>query len=313
MKKISLAFIFSFSIVLVFSQAPPQLINYQGVARDNVGNPLTNQNISLLLKVLQTNTNGTIVYSETHNVTTGQFAEFDVHIGSGTIVSGVFADIDWGADDYFFRVEMDQTGGSNYLYLGTSQFVTVPYAFYAEKSKTTQQIDPDYPDGYIGTTPINYTGQLYTVPNGKNLHTTTLGSGGSDVTLINGGQTRSNFGGSILNPKETIILKAGDVISNLTGNFTLRGYLTPQIIQPVLISSFPYTVPSGKRLVLINWSCYSNGMGCSISVLINGQGPVHSYIAGVEPPLLFIDQGSNVALYLPDSGTNMLFGYLMDM
>jgi hypothetical protein len=310
MKKIFFSFTFSLLIMLVFAQTP-QLINYQGVARDNVGNALTNQNISLLLKVLKTNTNGTVVYSETHNVTTNQFAEFNLQIGSGVIVSGAFADIEWGIDSYFFRVEMDPTGGVNYQYMGTTQFVSVPYALFSEKSKTTDKIDPDYPDGYVGTTPINYTGQLYTVPIGKNLHVSSLYYGGSGEVLLNGAPIK---GINWSEPKEMLILKSGDVISHLTDNFFMMGYLITPIVQPVLISQSPYTVPNGKRLVIYNATMHIdlNDNRRNALVLINGQGPVHEFGENQEPVLLFVEQGSNVAVYQP-LGSYFLFGYLMDM
>jgi len=116
----------------VFAQAP-QKMNYQGVARDNSGNVLANQNIALRLSILSGSISGTVEFGETHAVTTNDFGLFSVHIGDGTFVPGN-GNLVWGSDLHFLKVEMDATGGSNYTELGTSQFVSVPYAFYAEKA-----------------------------------------------------------------------------------------------------------------------------------------------------------------------------------
>ncbi len=53
----------------VLAQAP-QGIPYQAVARDNAGATLANQAISLRLSIHDTTATGTIVYQETHMITT---------------------------------------------------------------------------------------------------------------------------------------------------------------------------------------------------------------------------------------------------
>jgi hypothetical protein len=118
----------------LFSQAPPQAIQYQAVARNNNGDILASTNVSFRFNILRTSASGPTVYSETFNVTTNQFGLANIEIGKGTIVSGNFSAIDWGGDSYFLKVELDATGGSNYVVMGTSQFLSVPYALYAEKS-----------------------------------------------------------------------------------------------------------------------------------------------------------------------------------
>ena len=47
----------------------PQAIPYQAVARDNSGNPIANQNISLRFKIHDGSAGGTVVYSESQSVT----------------------------------------------------------------------------------------------------------------------------------------------------------------------------------------------------------------------------------------------------
>ena len=62
---------------------------------------------------------------------TNQFGLFTLEIGVGTPVTGIFADIDWSANTYFLKVEADETGGSTYVVISTTQFLSVPYALQA--------------------------------------------------------------------------------------------------------------------------------------------------------------------------------------
>ncbi|MBI4945225.1 MAG: hypothetical protein HY840_02355 [Bacteroidetes bacterium] len=116
-----------------FSQSP-QLINYQAVARNTGGQLIANQNISVRISILSGSPTGTAEYSETHAVTTNQFGIFNIQIGGGTLVSGSFAAISWSVALHFVKVEADETGGTNYQLMGTSQLISVPYSLYAEKS-----------------------------------------------------------------------------------------------------------------------------------------------------------------------------------
>ncbi len=122
---------FSILTVSVFAQSP-DLFNYQGVARDNGGNILANQNIGLQLSLHSGSSSGTVVYSETQVPTTNQFGLFSVKVGAGTVVSGNMTTVDWGGTSFFLQVEMDPSGGTAYQNLGTAQLLSVPYALYAE-------------------------------------------------------------------------------------------------------------------------------------------------------------------------------------
>ena len=118
----------------VLGQGSPQVMNYQGVARDNGGNVLVNQNISLQLSIISGSILGTVEYTETQASTTNNFGLFNIGICDGTVVSGAFASINWGTSSHFLKVEIDPTGGTSYQEMGTSQLLSVPYAFYAKVS-----------------------------------------------------------------------------------------------------------------------------------------------------------------------------------
>ncbi len=131
MKKNILFIILLLGSINLFSQAP-EGFNYSAIVRNNVGNPLTNQAVSFRFSIVQGNVTGTVVYSETHNTITDQFGQVSLIIGNGAILSGVFANINWGADAFFLKVELDNAGGSSYVEMGISQLLSVPYALYAK-------------------------------------------------------------------------------------------------------------------------------------------------------------------------------------
>jgi hypothetical protein len=121
--------------LLIMAQAP-QGFTYQGVATDNNGFELQNQTISIQASILSSSATGTTVWQETHTTSTDTFGLFSVVIGEGTSTNGgssaTFQEIDWGAASHFMKVEIDVNGGTNYVHVGTSQMMSVPYALYAE-------------------------------------------------------------------------------------------------------------------------------------------------------------------------------------
>ena len=144
-----LLIVFVCSVSSLFGQAP-QAINYQGIARDLTGNPLTNQAIGLQLTIHNTSASGPVDYQETFAVTTNQFGLYTVQIGRGTPVSGTFSAISWGTASHFLEIGMDPTGGNNYVSAGTSELISVPYALYAETSGTGGPTGATGPQGTQG-------------------------------------------------------------------------------------------------------------------------------------------------------------------
>jgi len=121
---------------LLFSQdAPPQAVCYQAVATDSDGRELMGANLTIRASILAGSAVGTVIYQETHQVETDNFGLFNINIGEGTITGGnPFAEINWGGSTYFLRMEMDPVAGNNFVDLGTSQILSVPYALYAGRS-----------------------------------------------------------------------------------------------------------------------------------------------------------------------------------
>jgi hypothetical protein len=110
-------------------------MNYQAVARDASGNILGNQLVSIRLTV-EDGSGGSALYVETHSATTNQFGLFTLQIGNGSVVSGVYSNIDWSVGNHWLKVEMDPAGGSSYTDMGESQLLSVPYANYAASGGT---------------------------------------------------------------------------------------------------------------------------------------------------------------------------------
>jgi len=127
--------LFSISLLASFflhAQAPAT-INYQAAARDNAGNVLVNQAVSFRLTILQGSVAGTSVYQETHAVSTNALGLVNLTIGAGVVTLGTFQSVNWAAGPFYLQVEM-AVGAGAFQQMGTSQFVSVPYALYAAKS-----------------------------------------------------------------------------------------------------------------------------------------------------------------------------------
>ncbi|MEY8847654.1 tail fiber domain-containing protein [Psychroserpens sp. XS_ASV72] len=153
--------IYMFLIALMFTVVvtAQQAINYKALIKDNMGNVLVSQPVTIQFAIIQ-ETGNTTVYQEEHNTTTDANGIVIVNIGMGTVLSGNYNTIDWANDSHFLNVQIDS--GSGLVDLGTTQFMAVPYALYAENSGSSstglEALDEGNGDGwrFIGANPINY-------------------------------------------------------------------------------------------------------------------------------------------------------------
>ena len=120
----------------------PQLLNYQGVARNSVGNAIPNKTMTLRVTIRNGSTSGSSVYSETRKTTTNGAGLFAVQIGSVGALSttGSLSGVNWLAGSKYLQVELDPEGGSSFMDMGTTQLVSVPYAMSAETAATATPV-----------------------------------------------------------------------------------------------------------------------------------------------------------------------------
>lgn len=111
----------------------PQRIAYQAVLRNADGTVMANQQVVLQVVLHKTTATGDVVYSETHTKTITNQGLVSLEIGAGTVNSGTFGSIDW-TDPIFIEILVKKSGETSFTAMGTTQIVSVPYAFLAEKS-----------------------------------------------------------------------------------------------------------------------------------------------------------------------------------
>src|SRR6187431_707656 len=151
--------LYNFLLVLVISAVgfvsslnaqTPGKFSYQAVMRDASDALLVNRSIRIRVSILRTSSNGTLVFSETHNGTTNANGLVTFQIGSGTPISGTINSIDWSAGPYFVKTETDPNGGNNFSITGSSELLSVPYALYAANGGVAGPEGPQGPQGIPG-------------------------------------------------------------------------------------------------------------------------------------------------------------------
>ncbi|MFT5310355.1 MAG: hypothetical protein ACI8VL_001259 [Bacteroidia bacterium] len=148
MKHILLAVFSLLATSTLFAQSVPQKMNYQAVARLSDGKVISEQTVILRIGIMSAEDMERPVYSEEHRSTTNEFGLFNLQIGTGSVIEGSMESIDWGSSAHYLRIHMDAENTGFFEEMGTSQLLTVPYAFYAERSGTSDdgnsRNDPDY-------------------------------------------------------------------------------------------------------------------------------------------------------------------------
>lgn len=150
MRKKILFYMFILLCTTTFAQPDkiPQAISYQAVARDATGKVLSGKTIGVKVEILKGATNGSLIYSETHEATSSNTGTITLLIGQGNSAGSNFADIDWGADSYFLKLSTDTEGGTNYKEVSTTQMLPVPIALYATKAGSVKNNGSNESDNY---------------------------------------------------------------------------------------------------------------------------------------------------------------------
>ncbi len=175
MKKVFTIFVAVLLTASAFAQSPEKM-SYQAVIRDVSDQLVINQDMGMQISILQGSASGTAVYVETQSPTSNANGLVSLEIGTGILVSGDFATIDWANDIYFIKTETDPTvaGGTTYTITGTSQLLSVPYALHAKTANnitgTISETDPVFvaspANGITSTDITNWDNKLDTEVDG---------------------------------------------------------------------------------------------------------------------------------------------------
>ena len=149
----------------------PQGIPYQAVMRNADGSVIASSEVSLTFMIHDGTATGTVVFQESHALTSNAQGLVSCVVGNGVVSQGNFANINWGSGAKFLHVMMGTTD------LGTQQMLSVPYALYGES--TNVSISP------TGDT-LNIGGNSVIVPGISAANPPALYTMGSGVTDIDG-------------------------------------------------------------------------------------------------------------------------------
>jgi hypothetical protein len=163
-KKTALLFCLLAMANALLAQAPPKF-NYQAVVRNSFGNIVANQPVSMRFSILDGSAVGPVLFSQTDTVVPNQFGIITVIIGGGSITKGQMDTLNWASGDKFLQVELDVTGATNYVDMGTTQLLSVPYALYAQSSGSSTP----GPQGITGPTGANGTNGIDGAPGPQGL------------------------------------------------------------------------------------------------------------------------------------------------
>ena len=133
MKRVCFIIVALLNLTLVYSQSP-QKMSYQAVIRNSTDALVSSTLVGMRISILQGTATGSSVFVESQTPTTNTNGLASIEIGNGTTITGTFEGIDWSNGPYFIKTEIDPSGGSSYSITGTSQILSVPYAFYSESS-----------------------------------------------------------------------------------------------------------------------------------------------------------------------------------
>jgi len=157
------------AILWNLSAQSPSSFKYQAIARDAAGNILANKQITIQVSILSGSATGSLVYTEHFASSTNTFGLVNLEIGKGIVTIGTFSGITWGTNNYFIKISIDPTGGTNFTDLGTSQLLSVPYALYANNAGNSFSGNYNDLSGKPALSPVATSGNYTDLTNKPNL------------------------------------------------------------------------------------------------------------------------------------------------
>lgn len=233
-----------FFLLSAYGQTVPQGMKYQAVARDNGGQVIANQLISLQVKLHAPDSKAK-PYSEFHQVITNNLGLFNLTIGQGRVETGSFSDIPWSTEAIWMEVSIDENGGNDFAVISNSELLAVPYAFHALSASAISG-ENGTKNGNTGNT-WKVGGNILNVPGPHTLGTkqaddlvlitndiarlTITADGdidianslsvGEDLTVVNDVFLNTNLSGSTINNGDFTV--ANSSATDLTGTLNVNG------------------------------------------------------------------------------------------
>lgn len=283
--KYAILYIIIFLNVVDLSSQAPFAFNYQGVARDEFGSALFQQNISLFIEIVRGSDEGNVEYGEIHNVRTNDRGLFTLRIGEGENLVGNLRNIDWGIDRYYIRTEIDIAGGDEFVPLGSSQLYSVPYALYARNAGNAngggEDNDSD-PANELQT--LNLNGQTLSISDGNSIELPSSGGSGGDSYWQSDGPFSIYYDGAVgINLGESRLITLEENSSN-AGSVELIG--TNQS-RNVLLTSTAANADNGGVAILddaddFKWISTTNGDGSGESWFVGENGESNVFISSLS-------------------------------
>ncbi len=118
-----------FSSISLFAQAPGAM-TYQAEVRDSKGEIIKNTDFDVTIGILEGSI-GTAIETYYYSVTTDKYGLFTVIIGDPEDLNDPLYGLAWGLYPHFLEVHVTDDKNNTYD-LGTTQFLSVPYALHAE-------------------------------------------------------------------------------------------------------------------------------------------------------------------------------------
>lgn len=142
---------------------PPPGFNYQSVAKDPANNVAKSRDVFVKAVIRQYRIDGPIVWEDAHQVKSDNDGIFTIMIGQGTKATTInikdISQVDWANGPFYFNMKVAVApsipaawwvAADNYLDMGTSQMMSVPYAMFAGNASVTN-VTTSIPPGPTNT------------------------------------------------------------------------------------------------------------------------------------------------------------------
>lgn len=283
-------------IVQISAQtSAPKFINYQGVARDASGTPITSVfDIQFTIK----NATATVHNEFQNGIQPNALGLFSTIIGKAPNTLTVSA---W--DNGPFTLDVSINTGSSFTLVGSQPLVSVPFSLFA------------------GNVPSSYTNNIltigansYSISAGSSITPTIIGTGLASVTPSTGPLYSVNVPTaslSYLNTSNILSLTQGSTVSTVTltgsgsSSITMLGQGNA-VVTPTFGSAFTVSVPPQVLTNVSNTLSLSNGGGNIVvpsltltngsGITINGSWPTQTISASGTTNTPWVKSGNTVTL-----------------